>query len=52
MQMIWLMHYFFYLSIENPPDWINVGTGKDQTILELANLVKHNVDLKVKLRMI
>jgi len=33
----------FLLSIENPPDWINVGTGKDQTILELANLVKNTV---------
>ena len=30
----------FLLSVDNPPDWINVGTGKDQTILELANLVK------------
>ena len=30
----------FLLSVNNPPDWINVGTGKDQTILELANLVK------------
>jgi GDP-L-fucose synthase len=33
----------FLLSIENPPDWINVGTGKDQTILELANIVKTTV---------
>jgi GDP-L-fucose synthase len=33
----------FLLSIENPPDWINIGTGKDQTILELANLVKNTV---------
>ena len=30
----------FLLSVDNPPDWINVGTGKDKTILELANLVK------------
>ena len=30
----------FLLSVDNPPDWINVGTGRDQTILELANLVK------------
>ena len=30
----------FLLSVDNPPDWVNVGTGKDQTILELANLVK------------
>ena len=33
----------FLLSIDNPPHWINVGTGKDQTILELANLVKNTV---------
>ena len=30
----------FLLFVDNPPDWINVGTGRDQTILELANLVK------------
>ena len=30
----------FLLSIDNPPDWINVGTGTDQSILELANIVK------------
>ena len=33
----------FLLSIDNPPHWINVGTGKDQTILELANLVKNTL---------
>jgi len=27
------------LGVENPPDWVNLGTGKDQTILELAQLV-------------
>ncbi len=27
------------LSIENPPDWANVGTGKDLTIGELARLI-------------
>lgn len=27
------------LSIEDPPDWVNVGTGQDQSILELAQLV-------------
>jgi GDP-L-fucose synthase len=30
----------FLLSIDNPPDWINIGTGTDQSILELANIVK------------
>lgn len=37
---------FFLLSIENPPDWINIGTGKDQSILELANLVKEIIGFK------
>lgn len=27
------------LQLENPPDWVNVGTGEDQSILELAQLV-------------
>ena len=27
------------LSLESPPDWVNVGTGTDITILELAQLV-------------
>ena len=30
---------FHLLSLENPPDWVNVGTGSDLTILELAQLV-------------
>jgi GDP-L-fucose synthase len=30
---------FHLLSLENPPDWVNVGTGEDLTILELARLV-------------
>ncbi|MCP5531737.1 MAG: GDP-L-fucose synthase [Akkermansiaceae bacterium] len=30
---------FHLLGLENPPDWVNVGTGEDITILELAKLV-------------
>ncbi|MCB1080114.1 MAG: NAD-dependent epimerase/dehydratase family protein, partial [Verrucomicrobiae bacterium] len=30
---------FHLLSLDNPPDWVNVGTGDDITILELAKLV-------------
>ena len=30
---------FHLLSLDNPPDWVNVGTGTDLTILELAQLV-------------
>jgi GDP-L-fucose synthase len=26
-------------SLENPPDWVNVGTGEDLTILDLAKLI-------------
>jgi GDP-L-fucose synthase len=31
------------LSLENPPDWVNVGSGGDQTIMELAELVAKTV---------
>jgi len=27
------------IKVENPPDWINVGTGEDLSILELTHLV-------------
>ncbi len=30
---------FHLLALPNPPDWANVGTGQDLTILELARLV-------------
>ncbi len=31
------------LGLDNPPDWVNLGTGKDQTILELAEMVSEVV---------
>jgi len=31
------------LELADPPDWVNVGTGEDLTILELANLVAETV---------
>lgn len=34
---------FHLLSLDNPPDWVNVGTGEDLTILELATLVAQTV---------
>jgi GDP-L-fucose synthase len=34
---------FHLLSLDSPPDWVNVGTGGDLTILELANLVAKTV---------
>ena len=30
----------FLLQQDNPPDWVNLGTGVDHSILEIANLVK------------
>jgi GDP-L-fucose synthase len=33
----------FMLQVKNPPDWVNIGTGKDRTILELAEMVKQVV---------
>jgi GDP-L-fucose synthase len=30
---------FHLMTLDNPPDWVNVGTGVDLTILELAQLV-------------
>ncbi len=34
---------FFALGLENPPDWLNVGTGVDLSIRELAELVAKTV---------
>ncbi len=31
------------IGLDNPPDWVNVGTGVDLTILELAQLVAQTV---------
>lgn len=31
------------VGLEDPPDWVNVGTGVDQTILELARMVAETV---------
>ena len=33
----------FFLEVENPPDWVNLGTGVDHSIKEIANLVKSTV---------
>ncbi|RYD27538.1 MAG: GDP-L-fucose synthase [Verrucomicrobiaceae bacterium] len=34
---------FHLLSLDNPPDWVNVGVGEDVTILQLASLVAKTV---------
>ncbi|MEO0018127.1 MAG: hypothetical protein RLZZ522_1410, partial [Verrucomicrobiota bacterium] len=34
---------FHLLDLADPPDWVNVGTAVDVTILELATLVAHTV---------
>ena len=37
---------FHLLSLENPPDWVNVGVGDDISIHELAELVAETVGFK------
>lgn len=34
---------FHLLCLENPPDWVNVGTGTDLTILDLAKLIAKTI---------
>jgi GDP-L-fucose synthase len=36
----------FLLSTEDPPNWVNLGTGLDHSILEIANLVKNTVGFR------
>ena len=38
------------LGVENPPDWINLGSGSDVTISELAELVKEITGYEGELR--
>lgn len=38
------------LSIDNPPDWVNVGSGQEVTIGELAVLIKDTVGYVGELR--
>ena len=40
----------FLLRLESPPDWVNVGSGEDQTIRELAEQVGSAVGVDVDLR--
>jgi GDP-L-fucose synthase len=37
---------FHLMTLDNPPDWVNVGTGEDLTILELARLVAETTGFK------
>ena len=39
----------FLLKLENPPHWVNIGTGKDHTILEIANLIKEIIGFRGKI---
>lgn len=41
-----LVHLF---RLENPPDWVNVGTGEDITILDLAKLITKTVGYEGKI---
>lgn len=33
----------FLLGLDSPPDWVNLGTGVDHSILSIAELVKEAV---------
>ncbi len=39
----------FLLQLDNPPDWVNVGTGSDVTIKELAELTAKTVGYQGKM---
>ena len=39
----------FLLQIEEPPDWVNLGTGVDHSIQEIAELVRTTVGYKGKI---
>lgn len=39
----------FLMGLENPPDWINVGSGDEVSIRELAHLVKEVVGYEGKI---
>ena len=41
---------YHLLALENPPDSVNVGMGKDVTILELAGLVANTVGFKGEIK--
>jgi len=40
----------FLLQLKNPPDWVNVGSGEDLTIRELAEQVRAAVGTEAELR--
>lgn len=37
------------LRLDNPPDWINAGTGQDVTIAELAELIRQAIGLEAQI---
>jgi GDP-L-fucose synthase len=39
----------FLLKQEDPPDWVNLGTGVDHSIIEIAGLVKQAVGFNGKI---
>jgi GDP-L-fucose synthase len=40
---------FHLLSLDNPPDWVNVGTGTDLSILDLAKLIAQTIGYSGKI---
>ncbi len=41
---------FHLLSLESPPDWVNVGAGRDLQIIELAQLIAEIVGYEGEIR--
>lgn len=39
----------YLLTLEDPPDWVNVGTGEDISILDLAKIVAETVGYEGKI---
>lgn len=40
---------FKLCTIDQPPDWVNIGSGKDLSIKELAQMIAHTVGFKGQL---
>lgn len=38
------------LGLDNPPDWVNVGSGRDQTIRELAGVIQRTTGYQGQVR--
>ena len=50
MTILFLFALLFLLQLDDPPDWVNVGSGEDLTIRELAEQVQAAVGSQCALR--